>query len=128
MLCSDQSNVLLWVSHQRKGLTERCSLCWLMSQAGIWQRLHFCSVLQPPKVCPPPDIWLKLILRISSYFWSQIQAFQTYCYRSQNSRNAYRLTIFKAQALFKPAILFYFLTTEPISHRQIDTSTTGAAT
>lgn len=126
MLLSDQSNVLLRVSHERKGLTQRDSLYWLMSHAGIWQFLHFCSVLQPPRVCPPPDIWLKLILRISSYFWSQIQAFQTYCYASQTSRNADRLTIIKAHALFKPASLFYFLITEPISLRQIDTSSTGA--
>lgn len=128
MLRSDQPNVLLWVSHERKGLTQRDSLYWLMSHAGIWQCLQFCSVLQPAQVCPPPDIWLKLILRISSYFWSQIQAFQTYCYTSQTSRNAYRLTIIKAHVLFKPAILFYFLITEPISLRQIDTSSTGAAT
>lgn len=56
---------------------------WLMLYTGIWQHVHLCSALQPQETCPPPDIWLKLVLRISKYFWSQIQAFKTYCYRSQ---------------------------------------------
>lgn len=59
------------------GSNPGCGLmgCWPMSHAGIWWCMHFSSVLWPWETCPPPDIWLKSALRISNYFWSQIQTF-----------------------------------------------------
>ena len=50
--------------------------CCPMSHTGIWQRAHGCSASRPQEICPPPDIWPKLVLRIPNYFWSQFRLFK----------------------------------------------------